>query len=150
MKEARGDIWDWLKDGYRVVIPVNIGWKLDGANVMGRGLAAQAAKRYPSLPAWWGAYCKKHRDRAGVTIYPEAPLLLFPTKPLNNETPHLSWRSESSLRLVERSTAELLGLPKDWKIALPLVGCGNGKLDPNDVLPILRQKLNEDRFVLVR
>ena len=48
---VEGDIWEHHNDGSRyIVIPTNIGWKTNGHNVMGAGLALQAKTRYPSSP----------------------------------------------------------------------------------------------------
>ena len=158
MIETRGDIWDYacLK-----VVPTNIGWRKDGSNVMGRGVAQQAARRYPGLAAWYGRECQRmlqsaHRDYNtgeptwGLRGYRD--LILFPVKPLNFDAPWLSWRQRASLELIRYHTemlAESMRLAPE-PIALPLVGCGNGGLPPSEVLRVLRWHLEDDRFILVR
>lgn len=148
MIKVIGNIWDWLDRDTRIVIPVNIGWKSDGTNVMGAGLAREAAQRYPGLPFWWGQTCKTLKEKTPVMIYsPQPTIILFPTKPLNPEKPYLSWKQKASLELIERSAQQLARI--EGRIALPMVGCGNGALDPKKVEPILQKYLSEDRFTLV-
>jgi hypothetical protein len=144
-----GDIWKMIAS-HLLVIPTNIGWKTkDGRNVMGRGLALQAAGKYPYFPLWYGLECMKTRGDTPVLIYPHAPLIAFPVKPLNVETPWLSWKSKATLELIERSAKQLEALKTDHPIAVSMVGCGNGGLDMADVRPILDNYLSDKRFTLV-
>lgn len=162
MREANGNIWQFLPAP--IVVPTNIGWKKDGTNVMGKGLARQAAERYPDLPLLLGGYCKEKRFYATtwlVEVYShvtgEAQLLLcFPTKPLTPGAPQFSWSGRASLALVKKSLATLVTLAstspmlvKEESIYLPLVGCGEGGLGEEVVLPLLKETLS-DKFVLVR
>lgn len=48
MKEATGDLWKFPCDA--LCIPTNGTRRHDGCAVMGRGVAAQAAQRWPWLP----------------------------------------------------------------------------------------------------
>jgi len=154
MLEAAGDLWSLHDEGYPAMITTNIGWKKDGCNPMGAGIAKEAAKRYPHLPAWYGTICKLECAATAVCYDSDSNLFLFPTKPFNEEKPWLSWRSDSCLELIKRSTMQLSALVDNIEdefnlkeVGLPLPGCGNGNLDPDDVLPILRTYL-DDRFVL--
>lgn len=52
MKEVYGDIWEYHKQGYWIVITTNGFVKKNGCAVMGRGVAKQAVTKYPSLPKW--------------------------------------------------------------------------------------------------
>lgn len=149
IKSERGDIWKYLKT-HHIVIPTNIGWKpKDGKNVMGRGLALQAAHKYPYFPLWYGLQCAKSKAKTPVLVYPHEKLVAFPVKPLNEETPWLSWKSKADLGLIERSAKELAALKVSGPIAVSMVGCGNGGLEMSDVRPILDKYLSDDRFVLV-
>lgn len=148
IRTERGDIWACEKT-HLIVIPTNIGWKRTGENVMGRGLALQAERKYPQLPLWYGQQCEKRRTETPVLGYEHAPLILFPVKPLNEDQPSLSWKSKASLDLIERSARQLSELCPDWDIAVSLVGCGNGGLEMADVRPILDRHLSGKRFVLV-
>lgn len=156
MIERVADIWNFHADGRWIVITTNIGWKKNGANPMGAGIAGHAADMFPELPGWYGARCKKYGANTAVCLYEPARFILFPTKPLNPLMPWLSWRNTSSIELIRRSAVQLqkLGeimyerdLTKD-EIALPLVGCENGRLYRRDVVPVLHENL-DDRFVLV-
>jgi len=124
--------------------------------VMGAGIALQAKRKLPLLPSWYGHFCKKHGENTPVAQY--MTLLLFPVKPLNKGKPWLSWRSPADLELIARSAEQLAAYRLDGlynsegtapQVLLPLVGCGNGGLDPVDVLPRLDRYLTEERFVLV-
>ena len=144
MRVTRGDIWS--PDFHIIVIPVNIGWTKTGYNVMGRGVAKQASELYPGLAKWYGSKCRSFMIHTPCLRYDR--LILFPVKPLNVLAPYLSWQGKANLSLIEKSTKDLAEFP-DKEIALPLVGCGNGRLSESDVLPILNMYL-DDRFVLVR
>jgi len=143
MKTETGNIWDTKYS--TIVIPSNIGWTKAGYNVMGGGVAKQASELYPSLAKWYGDQCFLYQQDMPCLRYDR--LILFPVKTLNRLHPHLSWQRSASLTLIERSTKDLARFP-DQEIALPLVGCGNGRLAESDVLPILNMYLN-DRFTLV-
>lgn len=156
MVERIGNIWDWQAEKRWIVIPTNIGWKKDGCNPMGVGVAAKAADMYPDLPLWYGLRCKRYGADTAVAPYYAGNLILFPTKALNEREPWASWRDNSDIVLLTRSTIQLQMLGKilfDRKkcfgeIALPLVGCGAGGLSREDIVPILRAHL-DNRFVLL-
>lgn len=153
MQEASGDIWSWLNPPHNceIVIPTNIGWKSDGSNVMGAGLAKQAVKRYGrEIAEWYGAICQACGPHTPVVIHEEEPLIFFPVKPLNYDEPHLSWRSKADLALIERSVEQLASL-RLGPFAIPMVGCGNGGLDESDVYPLIQRAFRRDSHVtLVR
>lgn len=150
MREVHGDIWRWARENNaEVVIPTNIGWKNNGENVMGRGLAAQCAERFPDVPAWYGDICQACGPNTPVVVHPEHGLIFFPTKPLDYDDPNLSWRGQSSLKLIRRSAVQLARL-RLGPVAVPLVGCGNGGLRELDVMPIVRDALKgQDHFTIV-
>ncbi len=143
------------------MIPTNIGWKANGENPMGRGLAQEAAKRYPWLPDIYGQYCKLKESEAKVVFDMQSRMILFPTKPFNDDYPQLSWKSPACLDLIRKSAQELnaITLPRkdeDWPKAKPLqtnhvfvpvVGCGNGLLNEDEVIEILKNEL-DDRYTL--
>lgn len=156
MLEQNGDIWTWNDEGRWITICVNIGWKKDGSNPMGAGIAKAAAERYPDLPAWYGKRCKKYRADTAVAPYEDGKLFLFPTKPLDEDQPWMSWKSDSSLALIERSCKQIVKLVDVLsergifipRVGLPLPGCGNGNLTPKQVKPVIKDLL-DDRFVLL-
>ena len=155
MQRIKGDLFTFAVPGNAIVIPGNIGWTRQGKNVMGAGVARQAAQRWPDLPYGFGTLCRRWREKTGVFSHSFSSgecFLFFPVKPLSVDAPWLSWRGPASLTLVEKSTRELAAWPKpesDSLIYLPLVGCGNGGLERAVVLPILDRYLANDRFILV-
>lgn len=149
IQSKKGDIWAYV-GSHLLVIPTNIGWRKESfENVMGRGLALQAAKKYPKFPSWYGLQCRALGVATPVLVYPDAPLIAFPTKPLNGGKPWMSWQSKSDLGLIERSARQLAAFPTDHPIAVSMVGCGNGGLDMSQVRPILDRHLSDDRFTLI-
>lgn len=148
MIETTGDIWRF-ENTHLIVVPTNIGWKHDGRNVMGAGLASDAETRW-GVAQWYGEVCRAFLDQTPVMRYFCAPILCFPVKPLNLEAPWKSWMGRANLPLIRRSLRQLRNWPGGRKIAVPMVGCGNGGLDRADVYPVLRSYLFGDRFVLVR
>lgn len=152
-----GDIWDYNEHNW-CVITTNIGWNSQGLAVMGAGIAKQAAYRYPELQHWYGEQCRSLKELVGVSVYKPGKLLLFPTKALNKEHPHLSWRAKSEMWLIENSLNRLVGLMSDIqmvytsKVYLPPVGCGHGGLNLEDVYPLLEQYLGPGptEYVLVK
>jgi len=164
-----GDIWRLVGEGYHAVIPVNIGWRSDGTNVMGKGLALQARYRYPECEAWLG---RAQRNMASAIIdtgienkgsptlahhwifaYPDGPLIFMPTKPLNWDAPWISWKGFADAELVCFGLTALPELAQEKgieKIVVPLVGAGLGGLDPGQVEKMIREILGKDsRFVFV-
>lgn len=131
-----------------VVIPTNIGFKKDGANVMGAGLAKQARERVGHLDRWYGMLCKACREHTPVCVFPDAPLILFPVKPFNAKHPHLSWKQDADPRLIERSLKQLGSMTIRKPVAIPAVGCGNGNLSHTMIVPVMEQIL-DDRFTYV-
>lgn len=151
MKYAIGSIWERYDKGSYIVVPTNIGWTGSGHNVMGRGVAHQASQRFPELSYRYGQICKALKAETPIQISADLRLILFPVKPLNVKQPHLSWQNNASLELIEKSLIELSKWAEDntsIMIALPLVGCGNGKLARTSVIPTLERHLS-DAFTLV-
>lgn len=148
----RGDIWQYHKRKHWVVVTTNIGWKASGHNVMGAGVAKQAAERYPDLPQWYGWLCRKYKENIGICLYNPGGLIMLPTKPLNRKNPHLSWQSDSDLELIKIGLKQLVQCVNDEHIkavAMSYPGCGNGGLRRSQVKPLLKQYL-DTRFVVVR
>lgn len=149
-----GSIWEFYDGKRPIVITTNIGWKKNGENPMGAGIAKAAAERYPELPKWYGKRCQKYLGDTAVCYYVPAKLFLFPTKPLSDQ-PWMSWKNDSDIDLIKRSTVQLSKivdiLTEKGKflptIGLPLPGCCNGGLSRKLVLPILKEFL-DDRFIL--
>lgn len=155
MREVRGSVWALSRPFDYVVIPVSIGWRGDGTAVMQSGLARQAAQRYEDLELFYGDHCLRHGPKTGVLVHrPRAAasrnLILFPVRPLNELHPQLSWNQRPSLLLIERSAKELEEmLAVDYlrstsRVFLTPLGCAQGELEEESVLPVLNCHL--ERF----
>lgn len=133
-----GDLWTLRRARDWVVVPTNIGWKSDGTNPMGAGIARKAADLFAPLPAWYGSLCQRYRSDLPTAANPNWRLILFPTKPLNADAPHLSWRGPATLERIEMSLQGLRDLiprlPYRGRILLPLVGAGAGGLSSEMIL----------------
>jgi len=127
------DIWDSDPIAGYVVIPTNIGWKSNGENVMGTGLAQQAAERFSELPKMYGKWCKEKGD--SIFVNDRLRVICAPTKLLNEEQPHLSWQKPSDPNLILRSYIKLQKLAEKWSnkdcskegikyIKTPILGAG--------------------------
>lgn len=148
MRTERGNLWNFLNvSDSKIVVPTNIGWDRFGKNVMGRGVAREAAELNPDLPNWYGKHCQELREYTGVLVTPDGIMILFPTKKLNPKAPHLSWKNLSTIDLIEKGLKELTEIP--GRIYLPALGCGNGGLRLSEVRPLMEKYLTDDRFVLV-
>ncbi len=144
-----GNIWDFETFLTPIVIPTNIGWKNDESNVMGAGVAKQAAHKYPELPYWYGKECKKHGKSTPVLKHPGLPIICAPVKQLNEQKPWLSWKNNADLELIEKTIFQLSEIDYMYNhVYVTLLGCGNGKLDVEDIFPLLVENLN-DKFTLI-
>lgn len=162
MRVYFGDIWDKVYLGYQITIPVNIGWKIRSTgNIMGRGLARQALDRYPKIDEFLGEYQRKlwdtdrppMGDPRWIIKYPWGPLIFFPTKPLDQGQPWLSWSQKSDKEMIGRLLGhfpEFADRHKLQKIAVPILGAGNGGLNKREMEDFVRSKIGSDkRFLLV-
>lgn len=141
MREVQGNIWDYREGGHWVVITTNGTIRKDGACVMGRGIALQAAKRVIQLPLMLGTCIKAHGNK--LFTFLTLRIVAFPVK--------THWKSPADLRLIEKSTKELADFVSRegiGEIYMVRPGCGNGGLDWKDVKPVLERYL-DDRFIVV-
>jgi len=142
MKEIQGNIWNFHKQGYWIVITTNGIVKSNGEAVMGRGVALQAKQKFPTLPSSLGYYINLNGNV--VQHIPGFSIIAFPVK--------YKWSEKASLELIESSCQGLVRLisiigVREVYIVRP--GCGNGGLDWEDVKPILEKYL-DDRFRVVQ
>lgn len=139
MKEVFGDIWDYHNKGNWVVVSTNGTVRTDGACVMGRGIALQAKQKFPKLPHELGENIQSKGNQ--VYVFDTYQIITVPVK-------HHYWE-RADLSLIEEGVRYLSLLPVELgDVYLPRLGCGNGKLDWNDVRPVLEKYL-DDRFVVV-
>lgn len=149
MRKDTGNIWTVSRHLERlcdaVVIPTNGIINRHGEAVMGRGLARQAAQRWPGLPRVLAAALLAGGNHVYDVYRPRGlpTLITFPVK--------RHWHLAAEPALIEQSCVELIQLVDRLgfhDVALPRVGCGNGQLKWVDIRPILERYL-DSRFILV-
>ncbi|KAA0895079.1 macro domain-containing protein [Oryzomonas rubra] len=139
MREIHGNIWDYQKTAI-VAITTNGEVAKNGKAVMGRGVAAQAARLFPWFPGRLGACIAEdgnHVHHLGSN------LVSFPVE----QSPY----AVPDLVLIEQSARELATLADTagWKmIVVPRPGCGGGGLSWHDVRPLL-ERYFDDRFLVI-
>lgn len=158
LKELKGDIFEvydtvpWCT----ICIPSNGYVTKAGKAVMGRGVARQAARRWPQLPTTLGLNLTTHGNRV---MFIEHRVLCFPTKRVSgisdgsNIVKHLrrrfppgrpcpGWAMRSSLQRISWSLLQLDVLRKlggFGDVYLPRPGCGAGGLAWTQVEPLCKQ-----------
>jgi hypothetical protein len=143
MKEVKGNIWDFYGRGNWVVITTNGTVKRNGACVVGRGITLEAKNRIENLDKILGKAIQAFGNQVFVLqSLCGAKIISFPVK-------H-NWYEKADLDLIERSCKQLsfINENRNLTIYMPRPGCGNGRLDWNEVRPILEKYL-DDRFVVV-
>ncbi len=108
--------------------------------VMGKGIALEFKKKYPKMFAEYRKLCEKNEVLPGVPYIYESSngkqVLNFPTKK--------EYRKPSKLVWIEEGLDTLVANYQAWNItsiALPPLGCGNGKLDWRVVRALMIKKL---------
>lgn len=137
MNLHHGDMWNaWTKSDL-FLITANSHIKRNGCLVMGAGIARQARDRFPGLDRALGAQIRKSNSLRyyGLLVsprWPEAKLGLFQVKQ--------HWSTKAKPDLIRKSARALyhfaLNHP-DKRIDLNFPGIGNGKLDVEDVWPLV-------------
>lgn len=138
MQTRYGDLWE--VNGFHV-IPTNLTLRRDGTAVMGCGVAQQAVLRSPALAWEYGRFLQA-TTQPQLFVHHDFQVICLPVK--------RHWSQPAALGLIAHGVRQLVALPREMApIALPLLGCGCGALSRHAVLPLLRQYLVDDRFVLV-
>jgi len=165
MIEIKGDLFNEPCDAF--CITTNGFIKKNGACVMGRGCAKQAAEYWPRLPKTLGQNVNDYGNRvlAVLLLLDGRHLISFPVKPVsvifdgNNCVKHMvnkfnigdiipGWAAVADIKLIKISAAQLVELAdylKYNKVVLPRPGCGAGELSWPTVKHELDQIL-DDRF----
>ena len=139
MFETIGDIWEHAADGV-IAITTNGSLTRDGRAIFGRGVARQAALRYPALADELGRRLAEHGNHVFDLCN---RIVSFPVE----ETP---W-SLPDLRIIARSAEELRELAdrSGWqRIVVPRPGCGGGGLSWQEVKPLL-DACFDGRFLVI-
>jgi hypothetical protein len=142
MIEVSGDLWEAHALGHWVAITTNGVTRKDGSCVMGRGVALEAARKFPYLPYELGDRIRKWGNH--VHVFGSLRILSFPVK-------H-HWRDPADMLLIHQSALEISSDKLAGIVRYPNYmvrpGCGNGRLRWQDVRHALSEIL-DDRFVIV-
>lgn len=140
----KGDMWSIFGKTDLFLITTNPIRRKDGALVMGRGIALEAAKRFPDLPFAYGidtamdAWTQGYEDALHpsccntVGTYDGQLMGYFMVK-------H-HWREPADLEIIRQSVRQCSRLFSTLdRVDLNFPSIGNGKLKREDVLPIIEQ-----------
>lgn len=121
--------------------------KRSGEGVMGAGVAGQAQRRWPEMPAMLGMHLRENGNHVGVLRLPDTSdpsyYVAYPVKD--------AWFNVADPELIVRSANELMEYMDlmHWdKVLLPRPGCGNGMLDWPEVKPLIEDIL-DDRVIAI-
>lgn len=142
-EEHEGDLWDVSADA--IVITTNGVVRADGAAVMGRGCAKEAADRFPALPYKLGKRLEEYGNIPFLFEEYDRPVITLPVK-------H-HWRGPALMELIGRTLpcmVSLVGQAGYLIVAMPRPGCGNGRLPWEFVKPSMDYYLSETvtRFIV--
>ncbi|MGS0497406.1 type II toxin-antitoxin system antitoxin DNA ADP-ribosyl glycohydrolase DarG [Pseudoalteromonas mariniglutinosa] len=111
--------------------------------VMGKGIALQFKKKWPSNYKAYATACKAGDVALGKMFIFELGALATPRFIINFPTKG-HWRSDSRLKDIEAGLQDLVARIKELNIqsiAIPPLGCGNGGLDWEIVKPLMLRYL---------
>ena len=136
MKELNRNMWNIPAEAY--VVPTNGIVKRDGTAVMGKGVALQAALKYPELAQDLGQKLRDYGNQVFAFLYGDVWIITLPTKE--------HWRDSSSERLVRTSLRQLVEIVPSLQIesvVLPLIATGCGGLNKEHIKELLNDVLDD-------
>ncbi len=139
MREEMVDIWSYQGQAV-IAITTNGSLTGDGRAIMGKGVARQAAERFPELRHQLGRLLQVRGNHVHEILL---GLVSFPVE----ETPY----SLPQLSLIKRSAKELRLLTDQYgwtAVVVPRPGCGGGGMRWQEVKPVLEEYF-DDRFIVV-
>ena len=145
MKVIRGNLWDYHAKGEWIGITTNGTVKANGELVMGKGIALQAAKKFPKLPKMLAEHINMNENVP--CAFPEWKIFSFPVKYHFFEPANI-YLIEQSCQLTRDYFEANYQFGEVQQLYLPKVGCGAGELKWPDVSPILHAYL-EDLVTIV-
>ena len=149
MIEDIGNLWDYPADAF--VVTTNGYVKKNGAAVMGRGSAQEAANKWFFLPQLLGEAIKTYGNEVFIWTLKEVEDDDVVDKNIITMPVKHNWWEPADIELIQKSAVDLRTETDLWNFELVVMGqpgCGNGGLDWDDVRPILSEIL-DDRFVAV-
>ncbi len=116
---------------------------------MGKGLALEMKNRFPDMFNKYKELCDKNLITIGkLWLYhsniTNQSILNFPTKQ--------HWKHDSQYEFIELGMKKFLDTYQEKQIqsiAFPLLGCGNGKLNKDDVINIMLKYLSKCKNIVV-
>lgn len=141
----KGNMWDVFGKTGLFLITTNPITRKDGALVMGRGIALEAAKRFPELPFLFGekVTVDRHTQAYDDPMYPVycSYVCHMDGQAMGYFMVKDHWREPASLEIIAGSVRELSRrfFLKNKRVDLNFPGIGNGRLKREDVLPIIEQ-----------
>lgn len=166
------DIWDYAETSV-IGIPTNGFVTGRGKGVMGRGLALQAKQRFPEIEQRLGDLIWSEGNIVGYILDGPVKLLSLPVKPKFLKITHEDDYSKILERvqskypigsnvpgfhckacpiLIEKTLYDLkvfVELNKIPSVHIPLLGCGNGEMNPKDLATILSHVKMPDSITLI-
>lgn len=141
MKLERGNMWDVFGHTDVFLITTNPIRRKDGAVVMGRGIAKEAATRFPELPFAFGKRLPTKFSCGLIGRYDGQLVGYFMVKDHWNNPADPAIIQASVDSLIKQTTVRCMcgKCENDMRIDLNFPGIGNGKLKREDVLPIIEQ-----------
>lgn len=104
--------------------------------VMGKGIALEFKRRYPSMFDDYREACLREKVRPGELYVWRTKLDWVANVPTKRH-----WRDPSRYEDIDLGLLALgwylRGLPHPWSVAIPALGCGNGGLDWAHVKPMM-------------
>lgn len=110
--------------------------------VMGKGIALVFKNKFPENYNLYKKACDNGNIGIGnlfLTKENDITIINFPTKK--------HWRNQSEYSYIEKGLIDLVDKIKKYKItklSLPLLGCGNGGLNPDIVISMIEKYLDID------
>lgn len=149
-----GDMWSAWDEADLFLITTNACIKPDSRLVMGAGIARQARVKWPGIDLRTGAALRGKSDRQiDFTLNGRQYTLLEPEYNLlvSSDWPRLKFglfqvkrhfHTDASIGIIEQSAAELAlwcASRPDSQVHLNFPGIGNGRLEKDQVLPIIEK-----------
>lgn len=125
--ERQGNIFDTSLQA--LVCPVNT------VGAMGKGLALQFKQRYPGLEWAYRQACLRGQFKTGFIVWSADAthkVVCVPTK--------RDWRNPSKLEWIDQSLAKIAEHYESHglhSLAIPAIGCGEGRLQWSQVRPLI-------------
>lgn len=142
-----GNLFEEINNVEAIVNTVNL------VGVMGKGIALAFKEKYPENNTIYKKKCNTNEIDIGKSFVYEVPNSQL-TKYIINLPTKKHWRNPSQMEYIEKGLDNLIEILQRYhikSIAMPALGCGNGKLDWDEVKPLIIKKLEfmEDVKIII-